>query len=148
MFGKDVQEIHIKNKTTGSHTTQLSPCVAETIYKVMILSQILYCSYIMFGMSNTRKLQFERIRKRVSTIINGKSQRVSHGRNRKCIIDIFKCQNGLALRISNEHSKKVSVKKILVKITVVFCFQRSALKLTVIHSSSNDQSYLISYRMN
>ena len=103
---------------------KISPCAAEMIYKVIILPQILYYSYIMFGMSNTKKLQFERIRKRVSTIINGKSQRVSlptvsHGRNRKYIIDVFKCQNRLAIRILNQCFKKISIKKILVKITIV-----------------------------
>ena len=88
----------------------ISPCVAETIYKVMILPQMLYCSNIMLRMSNTQKLQFERIRKRVSTIVNGKSQRVnlltvSHIRNRKCVIEVFKCKNGLAPRILINTSK-------------------------------------------
>ena len=39
----------------------ISPCVAETIYKVMILPQMLYCSNILLGMSNTQKSQCERI---------------------------------------------------------------------------------------
>ena len=38
----------------------ISPCVAETIYKVMILPQMMYCSNIMLGMSNTQKLHFEK----------------------------------------------------------------------------------------
>ena len=94
----------------------ISPCVAETIHKVMIFQQMLYCNKSMLGMSNTQKLQFERIRKRVSTIINGKSQRVnlptvSHVRNRKCVIEVFKCKNRLAPRIFNEYFKIIQHQK-------------------------------------
>ena len=40
----------------------ISPWVAETIYKVMILPQMLYCSNTMLGILNTHKLKFERVR--------------------------------------------------------------------------------------
>ena len=70
----------------------------------------------MLGMSNIQMFQFERIRKRVSNIIYGKSQRVnlpivSHARNRKCVIEVFKCQNGLAPRIFTEYFKIIQHQK-------------------------------------
>ena len=74
---KTYKKVLSRTKLLARIRHNISPWVAETIYKVMILPQMLYCSNIMLGMSNTHKLQFERIRIRVLAIINGKSQRVS-----------------------------------------------------------------------
>ena len=66
----------------------------------------------MIGMSNTHKSQFERIRNRVPAIYNGKSQglklpTVHHARNKKCLVEVFKCQNGLAPPLFKDYFKKI-----------------------------------------
>ena len=82
----------------------------------MILPQMLYCSNIMLVVSNTHKAQFERIRNRVCAIINGNSQRVklqtvNHARNTRCLVDVFKCQKGLAPRLFEGYFKKIQHRK-------------------------------------
>ena len=66
----------------------------------------------MLGMSNTHQLQFERIRIRVLAIINGKNQgvilpTVNHARNKRCLVQVFKCQNGLAPQLFQDYFKKI-----------------------------------------
>ena len=66
----------------------------------------------MLGMSNTHKLQFERIWIRVLAIINGKSERVilptvNHARNKRCLVEVFKCENGLAPWLFKDYFKKI-----------------------------------------
>ena len=109
---KTYKKVLSRTKLLARIRHNISPWVAETIYKVMILPQMLYCSNIMLGMSNTHKLQFERIRIRVLAIINGKSQRVilptvNHARNKRCLVEVFKCQNGLAPRLFKDYFKKI-----------------------------------------
>ena len=63
-------------------------------------------------MSNTHKLQFERNRIRVLAIIDGKSQRVTlptvnRARNKSCLVEVFKCQNGLAPQLFKDYFKKI-----------------------------------------
>ena len=109
---KTYKKVLSRTKLLGRIRHNISPWVAETIYKVMILPQMLYCSNVMLGMSNRHKLQFERIRIRVLAIINGNSQRVilptvNHARNRRCLVEVFKCQNGLAPRLFKDYFKKI-----------------------------------------
>ena len=109
---KTYKKVLSRTKLLARIRHNISPWVAETIYKVMILPQMLYSSNIMLGMSNTHKLQFERIRIRVLAIINGKSQRVilptvNHARNKRCLVEVFKCQNGLAPRLFKDYLKKI-----------------------------------------
>ena len=109
---KTYKKVLSRTKLLDRIRHNISPWVAETIYKVMILTQMLYCSNIMLGMSNTHKLQFERIQIRVLAIINGKSQRVTlptvnHARNKRCLVEVFKCQNGLAPQLFKEYFKKI-----------------------------------------
>ena len=66
----------------------------------------------MLSISNTQKSQFERIRIRVLAIIIGKSQRVllptvNHTRNKRCLVDVIKCQNGQATRLLKNCFKKI-----------------------------------------
>ena len=63
-------------------------------------------------MSNTHKMQFERIRIRVLGLINGQSQRVilptvNHARNKRCLIEVFKCKNGLGPRLFEDYFTKI-----------------------------------------
>ena len=79
----------------------LTPYAAETIYRVMILPLLIYCSNIFIDMSPSKKQQFENIQMRSLKIINGrrnsvKLPSVNHIRNRMCAIEVFKCLNGLA----------------------------------------------------
>ncbi len=111
-LSKTYKKVLSRTKLLARIRHNVSPWVAETIYKVMILPQMLYCSNIMLGMSNTHKTQFERIRNRVLAIINGNSQRVqlptvNHARNKKCLVEVFKCQNGLSPRLFEGYFKKI-----------------------------------------
>ena len=114
-LAKTYKKVLSRTKLLACIRHNISPCVAETIYKVMILPQMLYCSNIMLGMSNTHKSQFKRIRNRVLAIINGNSQRVklptvNHARNKKCLVEVFKC-HGLVPRLFEEYFKKIQHQK-------------------------------------
>jgi len=93
----------------------------------------------MLGMSNTPKLQFERIRKRVSTIINGKSQSKSincePSKKWKCVIEVFKRQNGLAARIFNEYFKILQHQKNV-------CGNSSSVLLPKVCTEADHKSFL------
>ena len=109
---KTYKKVLSRTKLLARIRHNISPWVAETIYKVMILPQMLYCSNIMLGMSNTHKMQFERIRIRVLGLINGQSQRVilptvNHARNKRCLIEVFKCKNGLGPRLFEDYFTKI-----------------------------------------
>ena len=113
---KTYKKVLSRTKLLARIRHNISPWVAETIYKVMILPQMLYCSNIMLGMSNTHKIQFERIRIRVLGLINGQSQRVilptvNHARNKRCLIEVFKCKNGLGPRLFEDYFTKIKHQK-------------------------------------
>ena len=91
----------------------ISPSTAETIYKMMILPLMLYCSSIYLKLSTTNQEKFERIQIRASKVIN--SQRssvrlpsVNEIRNRSCVLEVFKCLNGLARKAFQDYFKRVS----------------------------------------
>ena len=109
---KNYKKVMSRTKLLARIRNNISPWVAETIYKVMILPQMLYCSNIMLGLSNTHISQFERIRSRALAIINGRSQRVklptvNHAINKRCLVEVFKCQNGLAPPLFKNYFKKI-----------------------------------------
>ena len=109
---KSYKRVMSRTKLLARIRNNISPWVAETIYKVMILPQMLYCSNIMLGLSNTHISQFERIRSRALAIINGRSQRVklptvNHAINKRCLVEVFKCQNGLAPPLFKNYFKKI-----------------------------------------
>ena len=55
----------------------ISPHTAETIYKMMILPVMLYCSNVFVGMPQSKKQRFEAFQDRAMRIINGKGKVMS-----------------------------------------------------------------------
>ena len=99
----------------------ISPHTAETIYKMMILPVMLYCSNVFVGMPQSKKQRFEAFQDRAMRIINGKRKtdvkfrRVNHLRNRLCALEVFKCLNGIAPKVFGNyfirHNHKVNTHK-------------------------------------
>ena len=86
----------------------ITPYTAKTIYQVMILPTLLYCSNIFISMSDTKKREFENIQARALKIINGPKGSVRFPLvqqicKRKCAIDVFKCLTGLAPSPFNDY---------------------------------------------
>ena len=80
----------------------INPCSAETIYKVMILPIMLYCSNIFVSMLAPKNKKLDNIQERALKIINGQRKiyiqlpSVNHSRNKRCTIEVIKCLSGLA----------------------------------------------------
>ena len=79
----------------------IGPYTAETIYKMMILPVMLYCSNIFIDLPNCHKLKFEDIQNRAMQIVYGSINStewpsINEIRNRNCVHEVFKCLHGLA----------------------------------------------------
>ena len=90
----------------------INPSTAETIYKMMILP-MLYCSSIYLKLSTINQEKFERIQIRASKVINSQQSSVrlpsvNEIRNRSCVLEVFKCLNGLAPKAFQDYFKRVS----------------------------------------
>ena len=66
------KKISARIKLLSRERQNISPYTAETIYKVMILPVILYCSNVFVGMPQSKKQRFEEFQDRAMYIINGK----------------------------------------------------------------------------
>ena len=95
----------------------ISPYVAETIYKVMIEPVLFYCNNVMLGISDSTAARFQDIQDRAHKVVFGKRERsntwetVSCKRNRLCVLEVFKCLNGIAPINFNEYFSKNSHEK-------------------------------------
>ena len=74
----------------------IGPYTAETIYKMMILLVMLYCSNIFIDLPNCHKLKFEDIQNRAMQIVYGSINSsewpsINEIRNRNCVHEVFKC---------------------------------------------------------
>ena len=98
---KTFKKISSRIKLLSRVRQNISPYTAETIYKVMILPVMLYCSNVFVGMTQSKKQRFETFQDRAMRIINGnrksdvKLPRINHLRNRLCALEVFKCLNGI-----------------------------------------------------
>ena len=96
-----VLQISSRIKLLSRVRQNISPYTAETIYQVMILPVMLYCSNVFVGMTQSKKQRFETFQDRAMRIINGnrksdvKLPRINHLRNRLCALEVFKCLNGI-----------------------------------------------------
>jgi hypothetical protein len=78
----------------------IGPYTAETIYKMMILPVMSYCSNVFIHLPNCHKLKFEDIQNRAMQVVYGsisssKWPSVNEIRNRKFVHEVFKCLHGL-----------------------------------------------------
>ena len=118
---KTFKKISSRIKLLSRVRQNISPYTAETIYKVMILPVMLYCSNVSVGMPQSKKQRFEEFQDRAMYIINGKRRsevkfpRVNHLRNRQCALEVFKCLNGIAPKAFEHyftrHNHKVNTRK-------------------------------------
>ena len=105
----------------ASSRTNLLSCIrynintstTETIYKLMNLPVMLYCSTSFIDVSESRKQRFENIQNRDLKVVNGqrnsvKLPRVNYVRNRNCEIEVFKCVNGLAPSVYDDYFQRIS----------------------------------------
>ena len=79
----------------------VSPLVAQSIYKTMIEPILLYCNNVFLGDSISSIEKFQEVQDRAFKIAYGNKiqntwTRLKNMRNRLCVIDFFKCQNSLA----------------------------------------------------
>ena len=86
----------------------INPHTAETIYKVMILPVMLYCSNAFINIADSRKQRFENVQRRALKIVNGQNnsvslQTVQQIHNRNCAVDVFKCLHGLVPLAYNDY---------------------------------------------
>ena len=65
--------------------------------------------------------------------------------NKRCVVEVFKCQNGLAPSLFKNYFKKILHQKEPVEITSIFCFQKYAHKVVESHSCFRDQNYITNY---
>jgi hypothetical protein len=77
----------------------IGPITAETIYKMMILPVMLYCSNV--NLPNCHKQKFEDIQNRAMQIVYGplsssKWLSINEFRNSRCAHEVFKCLHWLA----------------------------------------------------
>ena len=115
-FEKMYKKVSSRIKLLARVRMNISPATAETIYKVMILPIFLYCSNISIGISDSHKSKLEKLQNRATRIINGHNGKISlpsinHVRNKRCAIEVFKCLNGLAPRMLEEHFKRLDHQK-------------------------------------
>ena len=98
---KTFKKISSRIKLLSRVRQNISPYTAETIYKVMILPVMLYCSNVFVGMTQSKKQRFETFEDRAMRIINGnrksdvKLPLINHLRKRLCALEVFKCLNGI-----------------------------------------------------
>ena len=98
---KTFKKLSSRIKLLSRVRQNISPYTAETIYKVMILPFMLYCSNVFVGMTQSKKKRFETFQDRAMRIINRKRRsdvklpRINHLRNRLCALEVFKCLNGI-----------------------------------------------------
>ena len=92
---KTFKKISSRIKLLSRVRQNISPYTAETIYKVMILPFMLYCSNVFVGITQSKKQKFEILQNRAIRIINGnrKSQvkfpRINHIRNRLYAVEVL-----------------------------------------------------------
>ena len=95
----------------------IGPYVAETIYKVMIEPVLFYCNNVMLEISDSTAARFQKIQDRTHKVVLGKRERsktwetVTCKRNRLCVLEVFKCLNGIAPIISNQYLSKIPHQK-------------------------------------
>ena len=74
----------------------ISPYVAETIYKATIEPILFYRNNVMLGISDSRAARFQKIQGRAYKVVLGKRERsnswetVTCKRNRLCVLEVFK----------------------------------------------------------
>ena len=88
-------------KLLGRIRIDITPVVAETIYKVMILPILLYCSNINISIPDSQNLKIEKLQHRALKIINGRHGRITFPaikaiKDKRCAIEVLKCVHGLA----------------------------------------------------
>ena len=112
-MNKVVRKTTSRTNLLGRIRHNINPHTAETIYKVMILPVMLYCSNAFINIVDSRKQRFENVQMRALKIVNGQSNSaglptVQQIRNRNCAVDVFKCLHGLAPPAYNDYFIRTS----------------------------------------
>ena len=100
-FDSIQKKVSSRIKLLGRIRIDITPAVAETIYKVMILPIFLYCSNNSISIPDSQSSKIEKLQHRALKIINGRHCRstfpaVKAIKDKRCAIEVFKCVNGLA----------------------------------------------------
>ena len=93
-MNKVIRKTTSRTNLLGRIRHNIIPHTAETIYKVMILPIMLYCSNAFINIADSRKQRFENVQMRALKIVNGQSNSaglptVQQIRNRNCAVDVF-----------------------------------------------------------
>ena len=96
---KTIKKATSRVKLLSRIRQNISPYTAETIYKVTILSILLYRNNVYLNIAPSKKALFENIQKRALKVINGnrhsvKLEKVSSIQNKICALEVFKTLNG------------------------------------------------------
>ena len=103
----------------------ITPYLAETIYKVAMLPMILYCNNVFLHIAPSKKARFENIQKRALKIINGNRDNVklevSSVRNKMGVLEVFKILDGLSphafhnyfTKVNHNHSTRANTKNVI-----------------------------------
>ena len=94
----------------------IGPITAETIYKMMIVPVMLYCSNVFVNLPNCHKQKFEDIQNRAMQIVYGplsssKWLSINEFRNSRCAHEVFKCLHWLAPLLLQKCFPRVSHSK-------------------------------------
>ena len=89
----------------------ITPAVAETIYKVMILRMFLYCSNISISIPDSQSSKIEKLQHRALKIMNGRHDRITFPTikaitDKRFSIKVLKCVYRLALNLFGNYSCK------------------------------------------
>ena len=103
-------------KLLGRIRIEITPAVAEMIYKVMILPIFLYCSNINISISDSQNSEIEQLQHHALKIINGRHDRIALPaikaiEDKRCAIEVFKCLHGLAPNLFENYFCKQNHKK-------------------------------------
>ena len=111
-LSKTFKKASSRVKLLGRIRHCISPDVAETIYKSMILPTVLYCSNTLTGTSTIQKNQLEHIQSRaLEKLITNQVPSISYVRNKRCALEVFKCLNGLPPCMFPDYFMKTSHSK-------------------------------------
>ena len=114
---RTIKKASAKVKLLSRIRQNVSPYVAEKIYKVMIESTLGYCGNLFHGISNTTSNRFQQIQDRAANIVYGTNLTpnrwcsIRNVRKLHCAQEVFKCLNGLVPNQFNGIFNKFSHQK-------------------------------------
>ncbi|CAB4037008.1 Hypothetical predicted protein [Paramuricea clavata] len=114
---RTIKKASAKVKLLSRIRQNVSPYVAEKIYKVMIESTLGYCGNLFLGISNSTANRFQQIQDRAINIVYGTNVTpnrwcsIRNVRKLHCVQEVFKCLNGLVPNQFNGIFNKFSHQK-------------------------------------